>query len=267
MLEVANAGQNETPQRGIATASLAASEQLLQRITKTLSLQSDTLNVMTRRLLTIEAEVAKSLGTSDVPGLPELRSHGILPKMKLGEVPGQIAPITLLALDSTIENVSLGELCLIMQLVRAQGARDVFEMGTADGRTTVNLAANCAESGKVFTLNLPRGDLGSRFQNSPLRPKIQQLVGDTSTFDFSPYFNAVDFVFIDANHDYEFVMNDTLAALKLLRDGRGTIVWHDYISHWPGVVRALDQLLHSNPRLEGLVQIEHTSLAYARVSE
>jgi hypothetical protein len=57
-------------------------------------------------------------------------------------------------------------------------------------------------------------------------------------------------------------MNDSQIALKLLRDGRGVILWHDYgrPQWWPGVIRALDELQKKSKPFENLVHIEGTSL-------
>jgi hypothetical protein len=174
-------------------------------------------------------------------------------------------PLDLLALNATEENVSLQELCVLAALARAQSPANIFEMGTADGRTTLNLAANCGEGGRVWTLNIPRSGLGERFANSPLRGKITQLTGDSTQFDFSPYAGAADLVFIDANHDYDYVLADSRAALGLLRAGRGIVAWHDYIPHWSGVVEALNHLLATDPVWSDMRRIESTSLVVARV--
>lgn len=179
-------------------------------------------------------------------------------------------------------NVTLLELLAIVRLVRAHGPRRLMELGTFDGRTTLNLAANSPEGAEVFTLDLPQAGLGSaqlplaagdrayirkdvsgaRYQGTDCAGKIVQLFGDSATFDFSPYFQAVDFVFIDASHAYEYVLSDSRVALKLLRQGGGTkvILWHDY-GEWEGVTRALDELAGKDAGFRGLRRIAGTSLA------
>ena len=49
-----------------------------------------------------------------------------------------------------------------------------------------------------------------------------------------------DLVLVDANHEYEFAKVDTASALRLVRPG-GWVLWDDYTSGWPGVVRAVDE--------------------------
>jgi hypothetical protein len=70
----------------------------------------------------------------------------------------------------------------------------------------------------------------------------------------------VDFVFVDGSHSYEYVLNDSRHALKLIRNGKGVILWHDYGTFWKGVKKALDELYLGGNEFKGLRQIEGTSL-------
>lgn len=89
--------------------------------------------------------------------------------------------------------------------------------------------------------NIRGGGVGRRFLGTPEAGRIHQLWGDSKAFDYSPFEGGMDFVFIDACHDYTFVKSDTANALRMV--SRGVIVWHDYHPGWPGVVRAVDELL------------------------
>lgn len=51
-----------------------------------------------------------------------------------------------------------------------------------------------------------------------------------------------DFIFIDAIHEYEPVKHDITKALEMLKPG-GYLAGHDYVSGWPGVVQAVEELL------------------------
>jgi predicted O-methyltransferase YrrM len=177
-------------------------------------------------------------------------------------------------------NVTLLELLAIVRLVRKHGPRRLMELGTFDGRTTLNLAANSPPDAQVVTLDLPQADLhsaqlplaagdrayiqkdvsGSRYQGTDCAGKIVQLLGDSAVFDFSPYFGTMDFVFIDASHAYEYVLSDSRIARKLLGPGGGVILWHDY-GEWEGVTRALEELAAQDARFQGLRRIAGTSLA------
>jgi hypothetical protein len=69
--------------------------------------------------------------------------------------------------------------------------------------------------------------------------------------------DGCDLVFIDGNHDYEWVKHDTDLALRL---GAKIIVWHDYGTE-PGVTRAVDELG------EGVVRVLGTRIAFKINSE
>jgi len=154
-----------------------------------------------------------------------------------------------------------------------------MEIGTFDGRTTLNLALN--SDAQVFTLDLPgnmetvfqvkgsnekymkKQSSGARFSSPPHTglpcvERITQLYGDSASFDFSPWYGKIDLVFVDGAHSYEYVVNDTNIALRLLSPEGGIIVWHDYMV-WPDVTRALHELKEKMPSLP-LVHVRDTSL-------
>ena len=62
--------------------------------------------------------------------------------------------------------------------------------------------------------------------------------------------NSLDFVFIDANHSYEFVKDDINAWYPKVKKG-GILAGHDYDRSWPGVIQAVDEfILENNYSLE-----------------
>lgn len=173
-------------------------------------------------------------------------------------------------------NVTERELAILAKLVRHFQPEALFEIGTFDGRTTLNLAAHAPGEARVYTLDLPRAELsrasmellpaeksfvdkeasGTRFQGTSFAGRIQQLYGDSATFDYSSYQGGIDFIFIDGSHAYDYVLKDTETARKLLRNGKGVIVWHDY-GVWDPVTEALDEIAANCP----IFRIEETSLA------
>jgi predicted O-methyltransferase YrrM len=180
-------------------------------------------------------------------------------------------------------NVSPFELEVISKLVKHFDPQVLFEIGTFDGRTTLNLAAHSRPGAQVYTLDLPRAGLaaaglplgthdrkyidkpasGLRFQGTDVAHKITQLFGDSARFDFRPYYCGVDFIFIDGAHSYHYILNDSQVALRLIR-GRGLILWHDYVSSghccWPGLVQALHELHAGDPAFRGLKHVAGTAL-------
>jgi len=123
----------------------------------------------------------------------------------------------------------LAELLTIAGICRAMRPRRIFEMGTYSGASTLVMALNAPADVEIVTLDFDTSDpiIGSCFRDSPLVSRIRQVRGDTRTFDFGPYRQVEDLVFIDANHAYEFVRDDTARAFEILRPG-GVIVWDDY---------------------------------------
>src|ERR1019366_6589079 len=52
-------------------------------------------------------------------------------------------------------NVSALELIILAKIAHLVQARMVFEIGTFDGRSTLNLAANSSDDARVYTFDLP----------------------------------------------------------------------------------------------------------------
>ena len=199
----------------------------------------------------------------------------VLPKCDIDQlIPvAESIPVTLIDYRHAYGDVPLQELITLCKIARYRQPRVVFEIGTYLGGTTVQIAAN--SDAKVYTLDLPPPNhkdyveprilnpeldvfpdhLGVRIQDSPHASKIHQLVGDSLVFDFTPYHNSVDFVFIDGSHHYDCVFRDSQNALRM-KSGRGVIIWHDYAPYAPGVVKALNDLGTKVP----LVHIADTSL-------
>lgn len=200
--------------------------------------------------------------------------------VSISELIGSQYSIELHELNVEGGNVSILELLILSQLAKSRQPKYVFEIGTFDGRTTLNLAANSPSDVHVYTLDLPKeqakqsahalapGEIafvekeksGARFLSTRYADKISQLYGDSATFDFSPYFGRVDYIFVDGSHAYEYVVNDTLRAKQLLSPNGGLIVWHDYQPDWPGVITALNESQLKDPFFSNLRHVEGTSL-------
>lgn len=205
----------------------------------------------------------------------------LVPKISLADTISENNPIQLWEFAGEEGNVSLLELVVIVRLTRRQQPQQVFEIGTFNGRTTLNIAANCGEQTTIYSLDLPweealntalplvkrdklfidKKQSGARFIGTPYEKKIVQLYGDSARFDFSPYFGKVDVIFIDGSHSYDYVLNDSWVALKLLRNSRGLIIWHDY-NGCEGVTRALNELYTRTTEFKRVRHITGTTLAY-----
>ena len=177
-------------------------------------------------------------------------------------------------------DVSLGELAVLASAAAALRAGDeIIEIGTFDGRTTLNLAVNAPAQYRVFTLDLPpdaapKFDLapgerayvekprsGRRFLQAPpewaaAAGRITQLIGDSATYDWSPHAGRAGLVFVDGSHAYDYVSADSDTAFRLVAN-KGMVIWHDY-GVWEGVTRALEEIEAS--RQLGLRHVRGTSL-------
>lgn len=148
------------------------------------------------------------------------------------------------AMESDEWALPLRELLVICAITRHLNPGLVFEFGTFTGRTTLGIAMNSAPDTRILTLDIDplmrsshehglgsgirEFPLGEAFRHTNYEAKIEQLTGDSRTFDYTTYEGSIDLVFIDADHTYEFVRSDSLNAMKLL-SSRGCIVWDDYL--------------------------------------
>lgn len=167
----------------------------------------------------------------------------------------------------------LAELLHLAAICRYLQPRRIFEIGTFTGMATLIMALNTPADTEIWTLDLdpaviaaspgfPTFTPGEAFHGTPAAHKIQQLAGDTRTFDYAPYSGQMDLVFIDAVHLYEYVAQDTANALRMLT-ASGALVWDDY--RWSaatpecaGVTRCVHEF-HTQHR--PCVQLQGTRLA------
>ena len=179
-------------------------------------------------------------------------------------------------------NVRVSELGILAALAAdCIDGTALFEIGTFDGRTTLNLALNSPPHCTVHTLDLPpeletkfslaqgerhmvdKAAPGARYEKyREIHPaavgRIRQWLGDSATFDFSPYRESCSLVFVDGSHHYNYVMSDSRVAMDMARHG-GVVLWHDY-GIWEDVTRALEEL--GEREGHALRHIAGTSLVY-----
>ena len=178
-------------------------------------------------------------------------SHGRLPRVHLPKAfPGiEGVRVELLNVYQRKAGLSIDahELLVLCTIERFLGAKNVLEIGTYDGNTTLNLAANLAPGGRVTTIDLPPNwdnqfvydvpnsrwnvtnlhNIGIQYQRTPYEERIRQVYGDSARVDFESLTPPFDMVFVDGCHFRDYVRKDTENAFKYLRPG-GVVVWHDY---------------------------------------
>ena len=226
-------------------------------------------------------EVTFRLGLRTRPILPPEGPVLLIPPTEAKSLCPASPSVRILEQDAADGNVTGYELLVISQLIADFKPKTCFEIGTFDGRTTLNIAANAGPDCHVYTLDLPPQELnhtrltiahgdenfikkdasGSRFVHSPHASQITQLYGDSATFDYSPYVGKMDVVFVDGAHSYDYVKNDTAVALRLLKQDGGLIMWHDYgSSYWKGLTRALNDLHTTDPQFKSMRHVKGTVL-------
>jgi predicted O-methyltransferase YrrM len=149
-------------------------------------------------------------------------------------------------------NVSVEELCKICLIVRYFRPKRILELGTYNGMTTLQMALNAPRGSIVYTLDLPE-QAATKFELSKLDwyvsknlkekfgtstgsyfkgrsdVNIVQLLGDSTTFDYSSTGGSFDLIFIDAAHDYRSKSIDSENAFRLINKN-GVVIWHDFTS-------------------------------------
>lgn len=151
---------------------------------------------------------------------------------------------------------SFWDLTAIVALTKRIAPTTCFEIGTGHGRTTLHLALNTAPGAQIHTLDISKNEItGCMFRNRAEEKKITSWTADSRTFDFSPWKNKADLVYVDGGHEYEEVKSDSSVAFGLVAKG-GCILWDDFIPSWPGVARALRE----SPKAGNLRRIAGTKL-------
>ncbi len=188
------------------------------------------------------------------------------------------ASVNLINAASRPGSTSCYEAYVLSAIVQLLHPKILFEIGTFEGRTTLQLAINSMDEATIYTLDLPANmpetqfdraypgedkrrhePVGSLFRTYPQAVKIKQIFGDSATVHCDNLIGQVDFVFVDGDHGYEYVKADSENALAML-SSNGIVVWHDYDGSWDGVAYYLCELGVTKQ----LYHLEGTSLVIYR---
>lgn len=121
------------------------------------------------------------------------------------------------------------------------------EVGSYFGCSFSYLVVEVINSGKkidcvaVDACPWPEVEPNFRKNMKPFEGYFRAMFGGDS-FDRAKDFKdkSIDFCFIDANHNYEFVSRDIAAYLPKMKPG-GVIAGHDYNMSHPGVIKAVNE--------------------------
>jgi predicted O-methyltransferase YrrM len=205
-------------------------------------------------------EIGYSLGYVEVQ--PQLKTASF------NEILDHAPKIQLMNVNQDDWHVTVFELAVINAFIAGRKPANIFEIGTFDGRTTLNMYLNAEKQAQITTIdlslqeqNLPDGKaVGEMIRDLVDRGEITLLYGNSVEYDFSPYYGTQDLVFIDANHTYENVKSDSAVAMRLIRGRTACVLWHDYL-RWPGVTRAVDELAAAHADAGRFTHIAGTTLA------
>lgn len=154
-------------------------------------------------------------------------------------------------------NQDLAGLLFLVDLARFLGCSRIFEIGTYNGVTALALAENLPHA-VIDTLDLPGGtrpllevsdadephlrDTPWRaYEGTQVESRIHQHYGDSAAFDFSPFRDQIDLVYVDGAHSQAYVERDTATAFELA-SRRSAVVWDDYWWIVRSVAAVLDRL-------------------------
>lgn len=174
---------------------------------------------------------------------------------------------------------------LLYALAYAQHLRgDIVEIGSWQGKSTCFLAQACrdASSGVVRAIDHFQGnahaknqyirsendlsDLEANFQRHVEQAglsgfvKLYNMPAQNAIRQHGEDFNNVRLLFIDGDHSYEGVRRDIENFAPRLQVG-GLIVFDDYHSDGPGVVRAVRELIFDSDQYDQAVQFHGVLIA------
>jgi hypothetical protein len=123
------------------------------------------------------------------------------------------------------------ELMMLAHVVSFLKPKRVVEFGTAEGRTTLNIALHLPPDGEVVTLDFPpipgQNEVGFFYWDQPVKSKIKQIFSGVDTWDSTPYRATAQIVFCDACDQPEGLAAETAQAFAVVQPG-GVIFRHDY---------------------------------------
>ncbi|UKN01236.1 class I SAM-dependent methyltransferase [Paracrocinitomix mangrovi] len=154
------------------------------------------------------------------------------------------------------------DIILLKSLAKKFENCEYLEIGSFRGESLFNVASvakHCTSltlsKEEMKAMNFNEGNIKAHGLFSKEIKNLTSFYQNSHTFDFSKFEKKFDLIFIDGDHTYEGVKNDTSKTFDLRKDENSIIVWHDYSFNTENV-RA--SVLHGI--LDGIPKDKHKNL-------
>jgi hypothetical protein len=161
-----------------------------------------------------------------------LKQRLVLPDISLQELFTNFndEPVTLNQLPRGAWSTPLADIVMLLKVIVCSKPKKLMEVGSFRGYTALYMAQHISSDAKIVTVDR-YPEHGEAYLNTPYASIIERRVGETNTEMFQhDAQGSYDLIFIDADHSYSGVKNDTELVLPLVSQN-GFIVWHDY-ANW-----------------------------------
>ena len=194
-------------------------------------------------------------------GLPVVDLIDLLPNLE-----EKIIPYTFLDDTSMITDIAL-----LKGLVKRFNSCDYLEIGSWRGESLMNIVEH---TNSCISLSLSNDEMRRYgFSDGQIKLNgyfskghsgIKHIGHDSQTFDFSSLNKKFDLIFVDGDHHYNSLVNDTRNVFQLLKNEDSIIIWHDYGNsyetvRWEVLHAILDGM--SNSKWKNLYRVSNTFCA------
>lgn len=177
-------------------------------------------------------------------------------------------------------------LYLLASVISLNG--DIIEIGSWQGKSTCFLASSCKDfsNGIVHAIDPFTGNPGKEKQYKIMRDDLSDLresfiknIKSQGLEDYIKLYNVTSekaflqmknvrarLIFIDGNHDYEYVKSDIKNFSQLLLN-HGIIVLDDYKNTFPGVVQAANEEIMKSNIFSSFIQTSNGLLIAKKIKE
>ena len=163
------------------------------------------------------------------------------------------------------------DIVLLKGLARMFNSCDYLEIGSWRGESIINVVDYTHTCISLSLSDDEMRKLGFKEKQIELNrffiknhPKITHIEANSQNFDFSSLNQKFDLIFVDGDHHFDAVVNDTKNAFRLLKDENSFIVWHDYGNSYEDVRwEVFDAILEGIPydKRKNLYKISNTLCA------